>query len=439
MVSSIRPPVRLGWAVSRLRLLGLTGIALGCALACSASGGNQNNVSSGGSSSSGASGGSGNGGSNGGSTNGGSGNGSGNGGSAGIPLDGGGANGGNGGLDPDAACEGVSQKAEERFQPADIIWAIDTSGSMVEEAASVQQNINAFSQQIVASGIDVHVAMLAGYPFWPLPGICVPAPLGSGQCPADSKAPNFLHVQNSFIDSVDALRKLVARFNDYKFMFRPDSLKYIVVITDDNSETSPDGSSTGNPGAYDNNPQQFITDYSNLDPSLLKNSDGTPAWKFSAIYAFTQCANAARVGSVYKDIVNATGGIHGDICSCPPGQLAACQATFQQIFNDLATKISQGAVPLDCEWGIPPAPSGQSFDPNLVNVEFTDQDNGTKETIYRVDDASSCDPTLGGWYYDNATNPTRVIACPATCNKVKSVVQGQVDIAFGCESVVIPR
>ncbi|MCA9629726.1 MAG: VWA domain-containing protein [Myxococcales bacterium] len=426
--------------MARLRLTGLTGIALCTALACSASGGNQNTVSTGGSSS-GASGGSGNSGGseNGGNANGGSGNGGGNGGSAGIPLDGGGANGGGGGLDPDAACEAVSQKAEERFQPADIIWAIDTSGSMVEEANSVQQNINAFSSQIVASGVDVHVVMLAGYPFWPLPGICVPQPLGSGQCPADSKAPNFLHVQQSFIDSVDALRKLVARYNDYRLMLRPDSLKYVVVVTDDNSATSPDGSSTGDPGAYDNNPQQFVTDYSNLDPSLLKNPDGSPAWKFSAIYAFTQCANAARVGTVYKDVVNATGGIHGDICSCPPGQLAACQQTFQQIFNELATKISQGAVPLDCEWGIPPPPQGQSFDANRVNVEFTDQDNGSKETIYRVNDQASCDPTLGGWYYDDPNNPTRVIACPATCNKVKSVVQGQVDIAFGCESVVIPR
>lgn len=359
-----------------------------------------------------------------------------NGGSGGLNLD---AGGGSGGFNPDAACESVSQEAEERFQPADIIWAIDTSGSMVDEAKAVQDNINRFSQQIVASGIDVHVVMLAGYAWFVLPGICVQPPLGLGVCPnGDSKPPNFLHVQNSLVDSVDALRILVARFNDYKFMFRPDSLKHLVVVTDDDSRSSPDGSSTGNPGAYDGNSAQFVSDYTALAPYLRK-PDGTPAWKMNAIYAQSQCTNAARVGTVYKEVVNATGGIHGDLCSCPPGQPAACQATFQTIFDELAIKISQGAVPLACEWGIPAAPAGQTFDAGKVNVDFTDPGHGTKTTIFHVDNAGACDPVLGGWYYDNPASPTRVIACPASCDMVEAAPQGRVDIAFGCASVVIPK
>lgn len=424
----------------RTRAWALVLCGLGGAVACSAAGNDGDQVASGGSGNSGGNAGSGNSGGNAGSSSGASG-GSGNsssganGGAGGIALD---AGGGSGGLDPDAACEAVSQEAEERFQPADIIWAIDTSGSMVDEAKAVQDNINRFSQQIVASGIDVHVAMLAGYPFVILPGICVPAPLGSGMCPADSKAPNFLHVQNSFVDSVDALRILVARFNDYKFMFRPDSLKHLVVITDDDSRSSPDGSSTGNPGAYDGNSGKFVSDYTALAP-YLRNADGSPAWKMNAIYAHTQCNNAARVGTVYKEIVDQTGGIHGDICNCPPGQPAACQATFQTIFDELAIKISQGAVPLACEWGIPAPPQGQTFDPSKVNVDFTDQGQGTQTTIYHVDNVGACDPVLGGWYYDNPASPTRVIACPATCDMVKAAPQGRVDIAFGCASVVIPK
>ena len=52
----------------------------------------------------------------------------------------------------------------------------DTSGSMGEESGFVQANLNQFSQQITASGIDVHVVLLAMsklFPFPGLPGICI--------------------------------------------------------------------------------------------------------------------------------------------------------------------------------------------------------------------------------------------------------------------------
>jgi hypothetical protein len=44
--------------------------------------------------------------------------------------------------------------------PADIIFAIDSSGSMDEEIAFVQTHMNAFSQQIVAAGIDARVILI---------------------------------------------------------------------------------------------------------------------------------------------------------------------------------------------------------------------------------------------------------------------------------------
>jgi hypothetical protein len=42
-------------------------------------------------------------------------------------------------------CTGVSSTAEAQKQPADIIIAVDTSGSMSEEADQVQENLNAFA------------------------------------------------------------------------------------------------------------------------------------------------------------------------------------------------------------------------------------------------------------------------------------------------------
>ena len=92
-------------------------------------------------------------------------------------------------------CGAVSHMAENMLQPADIIFGIDTSGSMSEEVAEVQQNLNRFSERIIASGIDVRVIVLSTLQGTAMPGgvtvdgPCIAPPLGSGQCPADSNPP----------------------------------------------------------------------------------------------------------------------------------------------------------------------------------------------------------------------------------------------------------
>jgi hypothetical protein len=55
-----------------------------------------------------------------------------------------------------------------------------------------------------------------------------------------------------------------------------------------------------------------------------------------------------------------------------------------------------------------------------------------------VADAAACDPNVGGWYYDNNQTPTRVIACPASCTKIKGLTQGKVNVLFGCATKNIP-
>ena len=339
----------------------------------------------------------------------------------------------------DAPCNAVSQEAKQSYQPADIIWAVDTSGSMAEESAAVQASINTFSNQIIASGIDVHVVMIAGYPVCVFgicgPGICVQPPLGTGQCAqvgGDSKPPTFFHHPSAVVNSVDGASVLVNQFPSYRQMLRPGTKKYVVVVTDDDSRTT---GGSGNPGVYDNNPDRFIADFTAVDP-MMQDASGNRAWSLSAVYAPTACPNASATGDVWKAIVDKTGGVHGDICSCT--QPAPCAQTFKAVLDQLATKVIQASKPLDCEWSIPAAPSGQTFDPNKVNVELIDQINGSKDDVYHVQDQSKCDPNIGGWYYDNNQTPTRVIACPASCTKIKSLAQGKVNVLFGCKTKDIP-
>ena len=392
---------------SQLVRWSVVGAFLGAA--CSASSGNKSDTTGSGGSAAGGAGGSGPGGSGGSVSVGGTG-------GTGVIM----TDSGTGGVtvDPDGACNSVTQAAETQFEPADIVWGIDTSCSMIEESLAVQNNINAFSQQITASGIDVQVVMIASYPFGFIPGVCVPAPLGSGVCPpagTDTLLPHFWHHPTQIIQSNDGLNVFYNTFSSWDFMLRPGATKHIVIVTDDNATDAP----------Y-NNAAQFITDFTALSPKL-QDSMGAPAWQMHGIYSFTSCPSAAAVGTVWKDIIAQTGGVEGDLCT----------QQFQPVFDALAAQVVAGSKPLDCEWGIPPPPPGQQFDPQKVNVDFSG--SGGTETIFNVPSQADCDPTLGGWYYDDPVNPTRVIACAETCNKITSDENGAIDIAFGCATQQIPK
>jgi hypothetical protein len=319
----------------------------------------------------------------------------------------------------DGACEAIGQEAKSELQPADIIFAIDTSGSMTEETNFVIQEMNNFSQQIIASGIDVHVIMLAAYPFCIFticqPGICLLPPLGAvNGCMTtpfnDTNLPTYFHHPSAEVGSTDGLNVFIDTYNDWKMHLRPNSTKTLVVVTDDDATSPPN-----------NNATTFINNFTALDPPMLGN------FRMSGIYCFTQCPSAANIGTIWKDVIDQTGGIHGDLCL----------QNFQPVFDDLATQIITGSQKLDCQWAIPPPPPGQTFDPNKVNVKFTDN-NGIQKDILKANDLASCDPVNGGWYYDNNANPTTIFACPASCMEIQAATMGKIEILFGCATMTLP-
>ena len=143
----------------------------------------------------------------------------------------------------------------------------------------------------------------------------------------------------------------------------------------------------------------------------------------SGIYSFTDCDSAANPGTIWQEVIDKTGGVHGDLCS----------QNFQPIFDDLATAIILGAAELPCQWDIPDPPMDEELDPSKVNVVYTDGDS-MEETIYKVAGESDCDPVTGGWYYDDDVNPTSISLCPASCTKAQGDPDGKIDILFGCKT-----
>ena len=64
-------------------------------------------------------------------------------------------------VNADCASATVTATDTTVLVPADIIIAVDTSSSMTAEAAFVQEELNRFSQQIIDSGVDARVILLA--------------------------------------------------------------------------------------------------------------------------------------------------------------------------------------------------------------------------------------------------------------------------------------
>ncbi|MEY2937258.1 MAG: hypothetical protein RL033_8007 [Pseudomonadota bacterium] len=89
---------------------------------------------------------------------------------------------------------------------------------------------------------------------------------------------------------------------------------------------------------------------------------------------------------------------------------------------------------LPCEWEIPAPPPGSSFEPGRVNVRLT-LPGGSEQALSQVPLAAGC-ADAGGWYYDDALAPRRVLACPSTCETLSAAPETRVDLLFGCRTVL---
>ncbi len=82
---------------------------------------------------------------------------------------------------------------------------------------------------------------------------------------------------------------------------------------------------------------------------------------------------------------------------------------------------------LTCEWPIPDLPGGDGISFDRVNVVVVDDADASPvipcagKTVFlcMVSDAAacsgSCNGLSGGWRYDDAAQPTRIILCDSTC------------------------
>ena len=322
-----------------------------------------------------------------------------------------------GGANEPGKCGAVSQMAKNTRQPADIIFAIDSSGSMGTEVGFVQENMNEFSRKIIESGVDARVIVIGrlkdgmSIPLVETEGVCVGAPLGSGMCPMDSKPPGYVHIQDNLGDW-DLFDAFVRNYPKYKEYLRPNAPKMLVGVSDDNV-----GKPVLSPPI--STPETLIAAIKGLEPS----SPMWSKWRYSGIFCFTKCPFGDGAGTTHAELVKQTGGVAGDLCL----------QDFKPVFDELAKSVTQTSA-LACDWEIPPPPMGETFSPTKTNVQITLE--GKAEQLLKAPGASECGEREG-WHYDDPASPKRVVACPTSCRRIQAATEAKVDLLFGCETVVL--
>lgn len=292
----------------------------------------------------------------------------------------------------DCSAEAITT-AEQLTLPSDILWVIDSSGSMSEENDIVQDNLNTFSADITASGIDHHVIVIGDSD-----DISVPPPLGGSS--------RFLHVDDH-VDSDEALQMVLDHYPDYQSFLRPTSTKHIVAVSDDNSGLSANA---------------FTTALSNLtDPGFQ------PDWVFHSIVAYGDtpligCATStswgAAIGTEYLDLSAATGGTTFPIC----------EPDWTPVFDDIEASVVVESY-LPCELELPEPPVGKTLDTAIMAVVYA-VPGFPPQQLPRVADAASCGPD--GWYLDDPVSPTQVLLCAASCDELRSSGDGWLEVVVGC-------
>lgn len=106
-------------------------------------------------------------------------------------------------------------------------------------------------------------------------------------------------------------------------------------------------------------------------------------------------------------------------------------APRQELLDSLL-KIRAGA--LGCEYAMPvPDRSKGVLDPTSVAINYTPGTNDPIQTIMRVANLDACGETTGGFYYDDPSDPKRIVLCPASCDAVRKGGSGaKVDVFLGC-------
>jgi len=244
---------------------------------------------------------------------------------------------------------GVTGQSCESFtfgksaRPVDIVWVIDQSGSMKGEIAMVRNNMNQFASTISQATVDYRVVLVASrYVDKDNNQICIPAPLAGANC---SNGQFFQQVEQH-VDSHDALTQYVAHVGTIESFMRPNSVRHVVVVTDDECK----GVFCG--AAFH---------------AWIKTRPGYQDYVFHSIVGLVDKGCVADDGKSYMLLSTLTGGVQFHICN------SDWSPVFQQLSKSVITATTKfkltkkaKAGTIKVTYGNTPAVQGKDWDYDAV-------------------------------------------------------------------------
>lgn len=372
----------------------------------------------------------------------------------GLGIGGGASSSGTGGLDE---CAGESHLGKQ--DPLDLVIMLDKSGSM----AGTVNNVTLW--QLVTDALNSFVtapdsaALGVGLQLFPIPdgpcgacdssctslmcvNYCCGTPTGAactGQntvCPTGGLCANGQCYTSGGLGTCDA--------GDYASLAVPIATLpgNAGAISSALAGSSPDGLTPTGPalqGAI-----QAATSWAGAHPdhivAVVLATDGVPTeCSPQDIGQIANLAAAAAGGS--PEILTFVIGI-GDLTAL--NAIAAAGGTQQAFIVNPNASTTQQLIDalnairgelLSCEFDIPEPQEGE-IDFTLVNVRVTPAGQDPI-IIPQVADEQACDPTVGGWYYNDPVAPTKIVTCPVTCDMLKSYNDATLEIVLGCKTIIL--
>ncbi|MET0286834.1 MAG: hypothetical protein ABW352_20295 [Polyangiales bacterium] len=308
-------------------------------------------------------------------------------------------------VDAAMQCAAIRDKAPVA-QGVDVIFVVDSSGTMLHAVGQVQANIADFVSEFAAAGKDVRVVMISALD---------PA----GRSPVASDREKYMFIQANVLGG-RLYSTAIDQFESYQSFLRPTAAVEFVMVTSSNDTMSPSAFQTAMEALLGG---RDFTQHAIASPDVngLPCISESQAWNPLCAFPIPAICAALQVGRAYNSLAEQTGG----------EQLSVCKDDWGDVFATLKKSVID-AVPLPCNFLLP-TPDKKKIDPDKVSMFYTSGSEPDQQ-FPRAQDARQCQDKLG-WYYDDPYAPTTVKLCPAACEAVSA--GGSVDIAFGCAPPMI--
>jgi hypothetical protein len=364
------------------------------------------------------------------------------------------------GVASDASCGTQTSVATLRETRAvDVIFVIDNSGSMSNEIAGVEANINDnFARIVDQTGADYRVIMLSHHGSSQSQQICIKAPLSGTSCnpiPTEpANGPRFFHYDQD-VQSTDSWCWVLDTFDrpdqhnlartGWQAWLRPSALKVFVEVTDDGigcSSRTLRGSFT-DPRSMDPvadaialakafndallllSPAQFGTKQkpNYVWHSVIGVKANTPAelpWSPTDAFQTGICNSASNAGGGYQMLSTSSGGLRYPVCE---------GNGFETIFRAIAREVVQGAG-IDCRFPIPAAPVGKFVDKSSITVAYSAQGTQPPERLARVEPSACGERAF-------VIEEQQVVLCDQACARVRLDKSAKLQVVYGCGSPMV--